>query len=178
MKKTVLRFGLFGIYTQLALFLISWLISNSRPENYKTQEVVSWVGILLSVIFVYFGMKYYRDKQNGGTLGFGEGMKLGLLIVLFPSIAFALYSVIHILWLDPQFLDKYYAYEVKQLKASVSATDLGQRLKEMEEQRQMFGSPLVQFVAMFLSVFVVGLIVTIISTLLLKRKAVQVSLAS
>jgi len=176
MKKTAVRYGLYGVYTLLALFLISWLVYNRQEENYKTQEIVTWSGIVLSLIFVYFGMKYYRDKQNGGLLGFGEGMKLGLLIVLFPSIAFGLYNVIHILWLDPQFLDKYYAYQVKQIKTTVPAAELDKRLNEVQEMREMFASPAVQFIVMFLSVFVVGVIVTIISTLILKRKTAQPAL--
>ena len=177
MKKTTVRFGLYGVYTLLALFLISWLAYDQQKENYKTQEIVTWAGIVISLLFVYFGMKHYRDKQNGGLLGFGEGMKLGLLIVLFPSLAFGLYNVIHIMWLDPQFLDKYYAFQVKELKASASPAEFDKELIEMQKMKEMFTSPLVQFIVMFLSVFVVGLIVTIISTLILKRKAAQPVLA-
>ena len=175
MKKTAVRFGLYGVFVLLALFVISWA---TYGENYKTQEIVTWTGIVLSVIFVYFGMKYYRDKQNGGALGFGEGLKLGVLIVLFPAIGFGLYNVIYILWLDPQFLDKYYAYEVNQARASVPAAELNERLKEIQDMREMFASPAVQFIVMFFSVFVIGLIVTIISTLILKRRPAQATLAS
>ena len=39
----------------------------------------------------------------------------------------------------------------------------------------MFESSFVQFAVMFLSVFVVGLVVTIISTLVLKRRPVAVA---
>ena len=170
MKKTVLKYGLYSLYTMLALFLI---FSFVYGENYKTQEIVTWTGIVLSVIFVYFGLKYYRDKENGGALGFGEGLKLGLLIVLFPSIAFGLYNVIYIEWLNPQFLDNYYAYQVAEVKANVPAAEVDKQLKEIQDMRQMFANPAVQFVVMFLSVFVIGLIVTVISTLMLKRKAPQ-----
>ena len=174
MKKTAVRFGLYGLFVLVALFFISWA---TYRENYKTQEIVTWTGIVLSVIFVYFGLKYYRDKQNGGVLGFGEGLKLGLLIVLFPAIGFGLYNVIYILWLDPQFLDKYYAYQVNEVKASVPAAGVNERLKEIQDMREMFASPAVQFIVMFFSVFVIGLIVTIISTLILKRKTATPVLA-
>ncbi|MBD0287950.1 MAG: DUF4199 domain-containing protein [Flavisolibacter sp.] len=177
MRKTALRFGLYGIYTILAFFLLSWLIFNQRTENYEAQEIAGWAGILLSVIFVYFGLKYYRDKQNNGSLNFGEGLKLGMLIVLFPSVAFAIFDVVYVMVLDPQFFDKYYTYQVEQIRNTVPASELAQRMKELQQQRDMFSSPLVQFIVMFLSVFVTGLIVTIISTLLLKRKVMQPVLA-
>ena len=95
-----------------------------------------------------------------------------------PAIGFGLYNVIYILWLDPQFLDKYYAYEVNQARASVPAAELNERLKEIQDMREMFASPAVQFIVMFFSVFVIGLIVTIISTLILKRRPAQATLAS
>ena len=176
MKKTALRFGLYGFYAILIFFMLEWLIFRNNSENFEVREIVGWAGILLSVIFVYFGLKYYRDKHNGGNLSFGEGLKLGLLIILFPSLAFGIFNVIYVV-LDPAFLDRYYNYQLAEIRNTVPASELNQRLKEVQQQREMFDSPLVQFIVMFLSVFVVGLIVTVISTFLLKRKAVKPALA-
>ena len=171
MKKTALRFGLYGVYTILALCLISWLLKESDPENYEVREILGWAGIVLSVSFVFWGLKYYRDKENGGRLGFGEGLKLGLLIVLFPAFLFGIYNVLYVMVLDPGFLDEYYNYKVSQLNSNLSAPELQDRIKEIKDTKQMFTNPLVQFIVMFLSVFFIGLIVTVISTLILKRKA-------
>lgn len=168
MKKTALRYGLYGVYLLIAFCLIRYLI-NPHPTNFDNQEIIGWVGIILSVFFVFFGIKYYRDKQNGGILRFGEGLKLGLLITLFPALLFGIYSVIYSEVLDPAFMDNYYAWQVAQAKSSVPAGELDQHLAKMEKERAMFASPLVQFIAMFLCVFLAGLIVTVISTLTLKR---------
>lgn len=172
MKKVVLRFGLYSIYAMLGFFLIEWLLLG-QSKNYGIREISGWVGILLAVIFVYFGLKYYRDKHKGGSLSFGEGLKLGLLIVLFPSFAFGVFNVIYVTVLDPAFTDKYYSYQIEKIRDTVPASELGQRMKEMQDQREMFSSPFVQFIVMFLSVFIAGLIVTVISALILKRKAAQ-----
>lgn len=170
MKRTALRYGLYGVCTILAVFFLSWLLLSSRTDNYGTREVVGWTGIFLSVLFVYFGLKYYRDKQNGGRLGFAQGLKLGMLIVLFPSVAFGLFNVFYILFLDPQFLDKYYSYQVDMVKSSAPPSEWDRRIKEVKEAREMFSSPIMQFTLMFLSVAAIGLIVTVVSTLILKRK--------
>ncbi len=176
MKRTALRYGLYGVYLLLAFCLVRFLI-NPHPTNFDNQEIIGWVGILLSVVFVYFGVKYYRDKENGGSLRFGEGLKLGLLITIFPALLFGVYSVVYSEVLDPGFMDNYYAWQVAKVKSSVPAAELQQKLQDMQKEREMFDSPLIQFVAMFLSVFVVGLIVTVISTLVLKRKVRQVAIA-
>jgi hypothetical protein len=163
--------GMYGICTILAVFLTSWLTLSGREDNYGTREVVGWTGIVLSVSFVFFGLKYYRDKQNGGNLSFGEGLKLGLLITLFPSIAFGLFNVLYILVLDPGFLDRYYTYQMAQLGTSLPPAELQSKVKEIQDARKMFDNPFIQFIVMFLSVFAIGLIITIISTLVLKRKS-------
>ena len=175
MKKTALRFGLYSVYAILILFIGEWLIFRNQAENFDVREVVGWIGIVLSVVFVFFGLKYYRDKHNGGYLGFGEGLKLGLLIVLFPSVVFGLFNLFYIEVLDPDFLDKYYNYQVEKMRNSVPAGEFEARLKDVQEDRKMFESSFVQFAVMFLSVFVVGLVVTIISTLVLKRRPVAVA---
>ena len=170
MKKTAFRFGMYGVYTMIIFFLVEWFIFGDDTKDYSVREIVGWVGIVLSTIFVYFGIKYYRDRQNNGMLSFGEGLKLGVLLTLLPALAFGIINVLYIL-LDPGFLDSYYNSQVEQLKNTVPPAELDSKLKAVQEEKEMFANPLVQFIVMFLSVFVVGLIITVISALILKRKA-------
>lgn len=176
MKKTALRFGLYGVYAIIIFFILEWFIFRNKTGDFNLREIAGWAGILLSTSFVYFGLKYYRDMQNGGELSFGEGLKLGLLLILLPALAFGVFNVFYILVLDPNFLETYYNYQVDQLKNTVPVAELDSKIKEIQQQKEMFESPFIQFISMFLSVFVVGLIVTIISTLILKRKAAQPAL--
>lgn len=170
MKKTAIRFGLYGVYVIIALFVINWFITDGERGNFETGEIVGWTGIFLSVLFVFFGLKYYRDQKNGGRLSFGEGMKLGLLIILIPSLAFGIFNLLYVHVIDPGFMDAYYDYEVEKVRASATGADLESKLNQMAKDRKFFENPVVPFFAMFFSVFLVGLIVTIISVLVLKRK--------
>jgi uncharacterized membrane protein affecting hemolysin expression len=58
----------------------------------------------------------------------------------------------------------------------VPLAELDSKMKAVQQEKEMFESPFVQFIVMFLSVFVVGLIVTIISTLILRRRVTQPAL--
>jgi multisubunit Na+/H+ antiporter MnhB subunit len=176
MKKTAFRFGMYGVYAIFGIFFLEWLIFRNNSENYDVREIVGWAGILLSTSFVYFALKYYRDKQNNGELSFGEGLKLGVLLILLPAMAFGIFNVLYILFLDPNFLDTYYNYQLEQIKKSVPLAELDSKMKAVQQEKEMFESPFVQFIVMFLSVFVVGLIVTIISTLILRRRVTQPAL--
>lgn len=174
MKKTILRYSLYS-----GLFMILFFLVDSfffRDTNFDTREILGWIGIFLSTVFIYFGIRHYRDRFNNGQLSFGKGLQLGLLILLAPAIVFGVFNVIYV-ELNPEFMDQYYNYQVSQIRASLPATEATAKIEEMEKQKEMFMSPAVQFGAMFLSVFAVGLVVTVISALLLRRNSAKVQVA-
>jgi hypothetical protein len=168
MQRIVWRYGGFSVMIVVFYFICTWLLFKS--PNYTNQAILNWIGIVLSLIFVFVGIKEYRDSVNQGVLSFAEGMKVGILIVLLPTLAFGLLDVLYVKYLDPGFFDKYYAWVVNKMQAKFPANEWAARLKKIQQRRSFFGNPMAQFVVMSLSVFVVGLIITAISTLLLKRK--------
>ena len=72
------------------------VVAKESEMGYKIAEIVGYSTILLSMIFVFLGIKKYRDENNGGNISFGEALKVGVLIVLIPSIAFGLYNLFYI----------------------------------------------------------------------------------
>jgi hypothetical protein len=171
MKKTVLRYGVYSAAFILLFFVVEWLILGT-PEtaDYNTQEIIGYAGIILSLVFVFFGIKHYRDKVGNGTISFGKAMKVGLLICLGPAIMFGLFNVIYILYIDPTFLDKYYGYMLTEMKKQVSEAEYQAEAKKLEDAKRMFASPAVQFGVMFLTVYLIGVVITVISSLILKKK--------
>jgi hypothetical protein len=169
MQKTVFRFGMYGVAVMLTILLISFF-SFRGQRNWEVEEVVGYVTIVLSLLFVYFGIRKWRDSYNNGRLSFGQGLKLGSLISLFPSIAFGLFSWLEMSVLDPEFGDKYYGHIAEQIKASTPPHQLQAALQKLESEKEMFSNPLMQFAVMFLTVFLIGLVITVISSLILQRK--------
>jgi hypothetical protein len=167
MKKTVLRYGLFSAITIVILFTASWFIF--RDSNFEAQEVFGYTSMVLSLLFVFFGIKHYRDKENGGQLTFGQGMKVGLLIVLIPALIFGIFDIFYTTVLNPGFLDRYYTAEVAKMQQSLSASEFQAAKAELDAEKEMFSKPGVAPLVMFLTVFIIGVIVTVISSLILKR---------
>lgn len=160
---------MYGVSVMLAILLISFLIFKGN-HNWEVQEVLGYATIILSLLFVYFGIRHWRDNYNNGRLSFGQGLKLGLLITILPSVAFGLFTVLEMSVLDPEFSDKYYAHVAQKIKASTPPDKLQAALQKIESEKEMFSSPFVQFAMMFLTVFLIGLIITVISSLVLQRK--------
>lgn len=170
MKKTVLRFGLMSGLVIFVLFLLSYLIFGSSTD-YDTREVFGYAAIIISLLFVFFGIRHYRDKENGGLLSFGKGMKVGVLITLMPAIVFGLFSVIYAEFINPDFTETYYSHYLAELQKTMTPEKFEVARKEFESQKAMFDNPVFNFLLMFVTVFVIGVIVTVISSLILKRNA-------
>ena len=154
----------------LVVLLTSFFIFKGK-ENWETQEILGYTTIVISLLFVYFGIRHWRDNYNTGRLSFGQGLKLGTLITLFPSIAFGLLTWLEMSVLDPEFSNKYYAYYVQKMKASTPPDKLQEALQKLESEKEMFSSPFLQFAVMFLTVFLIGIVITVISSLILQRNA-------
>lgn len=169
MKKTVFRYGL---YATLAIVIISAfnLFVLARLTGYGGQEIAGYLTMLISMIFVFLGIRYYRDKENAGALSFGQGLKIGVLIVLIASVFFGLFDLLYTEVINPNWMQDYYAQYLVKIKASTPPDKLEAVLKKMESEKEMFSSPVMQFLLMAATVFIIGFMVTIISALTLKRK--------
>lgn len=168
MKKTVVKFGAYGTITICALFLISWFVLDDL--SLSVQEVLGYVSIILSLSFVYFGIKHYRDRENSGKVRFKDALIIGILISLTTALVFGLLDVFYIEVLNPDFMAEYYDNAVENLKASLPADQLEAQLDRLEAERKQFSNPVMSFALMALTVFIIGFIISLLSSLILHRK--------
>lgn len=168
MKSTTLRYGLLASAFIIVIGFFNCFVL-AKNADYKTAEIVGYLTIVLSMIFVFFGVRHYRDKVNNGKLSFGQGLKLGLLIALIPAIFFGLFNVLYVEVIDPGWQDEYYRHYVENVKATASADELPSKLNDLEKQKEFFSNPVMTFLVMTATVLVIGVIVAIISSLALRR---------
>ena len=169
MKSVVLRYGIYAGLLILVLAGIHVFVLMPPNISWEMAEVVGYLTMVISMIFVFMGIRYYRDNVNDGYLTFGQGLKLGALIVLVPAVTFGLFDILYTQVLHPSFGDEYLAYQVEKIKASAPADQVEQKLAKLRQDMEMFGNPLFEFLLMTITVYIVGLIVTIISALALRR---------
>lgn len=168
MKKTILRFGLYGAITIWTLFLISlYLLDNL---SFATQEVLGYAAMIISLGFVYFGIKHFRDKENEGKVSFKNAMKVGILISLITAFAFGVLDTIYSQVLNPEFMTEYYDTVVEGLRNTLPPDEFEKRLTEINAEKDMFSNPLIAFAFMSMMVLVIGFIISLISALILQRK--------
>jgi hypothetical protein len=168
MKKTTFRYGIISFLVLCILGLINYFASIKIP-NYNA-AIGGYISILLSLTFIYVGIKQFRDKENGGFVSYKQAFLVGLLIVIFPSLANGIYSVIYAKFIDPGFMDKYYDLAIQKMKVELPPDQFQVKLKSLESERTLFKNPYLQFMMMFLTVFLIGVVVTAISSLVLCKK--------
>lgn len=168
MKKTILRFGAYGGITISVLFMISWFALDHLPMS--IQEILGYASMIVSLSFVYFGIKHFRDKENEGKISFKKALAIGVLISLITALVFGLLDVLYTEVLNPEFMDEYYNEVSANLKASLPANELEIKLAQLESEREQFSNPVFSFTIMASTVFIIGFIITLLSSLVLQRK--------
>ncbi|MEO9510889.1 MAG: DUF4199 domain-containing protein [Flavobacteriaceae bacterium] len=168
MKKTVFRYGFYGALTICILFLTSWFLF--ADLSFSTQEVLGYASMIISLGFVYFGIKYFRDNENGGKVNFKKALVIGILISLITAVAFGVLDVFYTEVINPDFMVEYYNATVENMRNSLPPDEFAVQLTKMEAQKELFSNPLFSFGLMAMTVFVIGFIISLISSFILQRK--------
>jgi hypothetical protein len=117
MKKIILIYGLISGAVSATLMVIMAL-SLRQSYNFDHGEIYGYSGMVLSLLFVYLGVRAYREQVLGGAITFGQAIAAGSLIALISCICYALAWEVVYPTLLPDFLEKYAQCSMDKLKAS------------------------------------------------------------
>ncbi len=134
--------------------------------------IIGFSAMAVAFSFIFVGVKNYRDKQNGGTITFGQGFLLGFMISLIASTLYVITWGVEFHFFMPDFMDKYSAMQVKQLKASgISGAALDKGIKSIESANYNYKhNPFFFAMYTYMEILPIGILITLISALILKRK--------
>jgi hypothetical protein len=169
MKRTVLTFGLISGAVS-SLMMLSTIPFVDRI-GFDRGEILGYTTIVLSFLLVFFGVRSYREQAAGGTLTFSKGFTVGLLITLISCVCYVVtWEIIYFKFM-PDFAEKYARYAIEHVRASgASQQVIDATAREMQGFKQMYDNPLMNAAMTFVEPFPVGLAITVISALVLRRK--------
>ncbi len=169
MKKTVLTFGLLsGLVSATLMFFTVLFIDRI---GWDKGVVVGYTGIVLSLLFVFFGVRSYRDNHLGGKITFGKAFGVGMLITLVSCLFYVIAWEIEYATLFSDFTDKYAAFAMEQARAAgADQAAMAAKAAEMDDMRKVMDNPVVRPLFIFIEPFPVGLLVTLISAAVLRKK--------
>jgi len=171
MKRNVLVFG------SISAVLLGIWVFGSMAWYYQVKDcqgsmLAGYTAMLLALSLVFVGVKNYRDKQNGGVISFGKAFKIGLLIALIASTGYVVAWLIDYYAFIPDFMDRFSAHMLKQAHADgLTGAALSKKVEEINTMKKLYQSPVMVILFTYMEVLPVGLIVSLITALILKRKA-------
>ncbi|MDO5969223.1 DUF4199 domain-containing protein [Flavivirga aquimarina] len=168
MQKTIKKFGGYAALVGGLLFIgghfFDWGI------GFGVLEIFGYTAIFASLSFVFFGIKHFRDQINNGTISFKKALLIGLAISAISGMVIGLLDVIYVTMINPDFVVEYKTYALEGMKNTLSANEFEKEKAVLEEQMKLFESPVFAWGIMFITIFAIGTIVSLISSLFLQRK--------
>ena len=169
MKKIVLIFGLISGAIAALMMFVTIPLMGRIPFEYLT--VLGYTTFVVCFLMVFFGTRSYRDNVAGGTITFGRAFKVGILITLLSCGIFVItWEFVYHRFL-PNFLDQYSNYMVEKMRAQgATQEELNQMIQENEQFKEWYKNPFFRYAMTMLEPFPVGLLITLISALILRRR--------
>jgi amino acid transporter len=171
MKKNIIVFGL------ISGLIVSAFMAVSIGMCYKSNDfdgsmIIGYAAMIVSFSFVFVGIKNYRDKFNNGMISFGRAFKLGLMITLIASTLYVITWLICYYGFIPDFMERYSGHVLEGMKdKGLSQTEMDAQLAEMNTYREMYKNPLFVILLTYMEILPVGILITLISAFILKRKS-------
>jgi hypothetical protein len=169
MKRTILKYGL--ISGALSAAMMASALPFENQIGIEHSYFVGYAVIVLSFLLVYFGIRSYRDGEGQGQISFAKAFGVGISITLITCIFYVgAWEVIYFNFM-PDYMDKYAAHVVAKAQASgASAAVIQAKIAEMNQAKAMYANPLYNVALTFLEPFPVGLLITLLSAAVLRKK--------
>jgi predicted membrane protein len=169
MKNTIIKFGLYGLLTAVILFFLALVFG--KGLSYSTQEIIGYITMIASLSFVFFGIKHYRDQVNNGIVSFGNALLIGVLISAIVGIGIGIADYIYTTVINPDFAQEFLETSIKNLETMYSGAELEAKKNELTQQMTAYGGSGFLAFIMFVTVLMIGFILSLISGLILQRKS-------
>ena len=172
MKRIVLVFGLIAGAVMSVMMIVTMRFHDQIGFTSRGL-IVGYTSMVLAFLMVYFGVRTYRDTVGGGSVSFGRGFLVGLCIMLVASACYvATWEVVYH-EMFPDFATKYSAHEIEKVRASgAPQAQIDAKVRDMARFEEMYKNPLINIALTFLEPLPVGLLFTLGSAWILRRRRV------
>jgi hypothetical protein len=168
MKKTVWTFGLLSGAVSSLMMLVTTPFWDRI--GFDRAEIIGYATIIASFLLVFFGIRSYRERM-GGTLTFGRGFTVGLLITLVSCVCYVATWQFVSRQFAPDFAEKYQAHLMEKARAEgATQAELDAKAAELRQFMQLYRNPFFNVAITLLEPFPIGLAVSLISAAVLRRK--------
>ena len=163
--KIPFRYGLLGAAVVIFLFLVFYFLDLDPLVNIKV------IDMLILAIFIFFGLKDFRNRYNNRELHYWQGMTGGVITYLTIALLSAIFIYVMTVIIDPELTTNYIESRIALLKEN------RQTLVDTMDERTYLDAikgvsetnPFDLALDDFLKKSIVGLFLTIIIAVILRK---------
>lgn len=173
MKKNVWIFGLIAgaLITAFANYM-AWACC-ANPE-FESNDFLGYTAMLVVFSLIFVGIRNYRNHYLNGQITFGKALKAGFFMSLIASTLYVLVWLVDYYVFIPDYIDYYVSHVMYKTRVGgASEAELAETAKNLADFKELYKNPLFVVVSTFMEVFPIAMIVSLISALILKRRANQ-----
>ncbi|HYJ41777.1 MAG TPA: DUF4199 domain-containing protein [Steroidobacteraceae bacterium] len=170
MTAIILRYGVIaGLIIGVPML---WRMLSAKPgEVPVVGMLLTYLVMIVALSAVFIGVKAYRDKVLGGVVRFLPALGVGLGISAVASIVYALAWEISSAYSSFDFVAFYKDYMVDAAKGG-SPAEVNQAIANAEAFEKMYRNPLYRIPMVFVEMFPVGVLISLISAAVLRNPRV------
>jgi hypothetical protein len=171
MKKIIITYGIIAALITGGLMLATMPMFVNGTLNTEDGLWIGYTGMVIALSLVFFGIKSYRDNYAEGKITFGKAFMIGLGITLIASAGYVIAWEITFASHGEWFMNKWSEGELNKLKeAGVTEVEFQQAKQKWEEFGQLYQNPLVRFGMTLMEIFPVGIVISLLSAALLRKR--------
>jgi glucan phosphoethanolaminetransferase (alkaline phosphatase superfamily) len=150
-------------------YFILWM--NMDMENMENGILIGYTIMVVALSLIFFAIKSYRDNQLNGAIKLGKAFLLGLYITLVAGCMYATTWEVYYRNDGSNFMEKYMAkYEKDMRDSGTTEAHITDEINKMKVMAENYKNPVIRFGMTLMEILPVGILISIISALLLKRK--------
>jgi hypothetical protein len=171
MKKVILTYGLISGVIVAAMMWLTQPLLRDGSIHLENGMLIGYTTMVIALSLVFFGIKSYRDQALRGAISFGQAFKVGILIALIGSLMYAISWEFYYNIIAPDFMEWYTQCQIdKMVKDGESEAEISKAKEEFQKFGELYKNFFIRFGMTMLEILPVGLIVTLISAGLLRKK--------
>lgn len=173
MKKIIVINGLIAGALVSLMLLITQYIFRANGTTLDYGMLIGFSTMIISLSLIFVAIKTYRDRHQNGSITFGKAFQIGILIAVIASLMYATTWEIYFNTAGADFVEWYTKAQMDKLvQEGASEAAIAEMKTSLDSMATMYQNPLMRFSMTLMEIFPVGLIITLISAGLLRKKEV------